>query len=977
MLVVGSPFISHATLGAQDDRMHVSRFTTEDGLAQNLVNALVQDTAGFIWVGTERGLQRFDGYAFVPYRQLDPHAPADLDGPVRGLALDPLGRTWVLTSKGAYFGHHRFRRLDGVSTIVAWAPDSGGALWVWGDGRIRSIDWRQVAPKLSSTTLPLVADCCSAVASGARAHWMALTPSRSASDSGTPSAIIVRVDRESGTQQRHALSRVTHARVIREAGNGAVWVGGVGGVEVLDAGAGVFRVLDTFRTIDVGYIALEGVDTALVATPSGLARVASNGAVVARWERRDAFTDPLAARLVMRDREGGHWLATTASGLLRLDLQPLGFTHMGAASVPPLAMQSDFVMALHESRDGALWLGTLGGGVYRVIGNEASGPLKASDVLDGNIWSIGEDAAGDIWVATSGGLCRVVKAALACHRPPDRRWGTTDMTRDREGRFWLARGEGGLFSFSPATSEFRLERASGPVHAVFVDPDSGYLWFGGGELHRGRLSHGELHDIEKVAADPGGALYDIRRDRQGVIWLATPRGLQRWDTARRRFSPVEDVALDGARVFSVAEDSVAALWLGTDQGLVRYSPATGQTRRYRRADGVLSSEFNRGAALRRRNGEMVFGGVNGLTRFRAELVDARPDPRIVFTRWQKTTARGTLAIDLAGALEQEVGPGDRTFTLDFAALTFAPGPAPRYRYRLEGLNSDWIETTEHSVTFATPPPGQYRFLVETVARSAGASPSGAEFAIIVRPPIWGTTWFRVLVVATFLLALWLLHRYRLQQALATEAMRLRIARDLHDEIGAGLSSIALMSDAAGTRDRLEAGERDQLQQIGQYARDMVADLRDIVWSIDPDADRLRDIVSRLKDVAADLLPETTVTFVEPGAAELEESIGMATRRDLLLIYKEALHNIARHARAGAVDIRLSAPGDVVVLEVADDGRGFDMTAVRSGTGLKSMRERASRIGGQLELASTPGGGTRVRFVLQRRKRVMRDAAPRA
>jgi signal transduction histidine kinase len=190
---------------------------------------------------------------------------------------------------------------------------------------------------------------------------------------------------------------------------------------------------------------------------------------------------------------------------------------------------------------------------------------------------------------------------------------------------------------------------------------------------------------------------------------------------------------------------------------------------------------------------------------------------------------------------------------------------------------------------------------------------------------------------------------------------MQISRDLHDEIGAGLSSIALMSDSVTSTSRIAAGDRSQLQTIAQTARDMVADLRDIVWAIDPDSDRLSDVVTRMRDTASALLHDVSVTFQVNPQRDLSRVIGMAARRDLFLIFKELLHNVARHSEARNVRIELQSTPDELRLVVADDGVGFTPAELQSGTGLKSMRERASRLGGDLQLSSEPGKGTTATF----------------
>ncbi|MCI0433085.1 MAG: histidine kinase, partial [Gemmatimonadetes bacterium] len=460
---------------------------------------------------------------------------------------------------------------------------------------------------------------------------------------------------------------------------------------------------------------------------------------------------------------------------------------------------------------------------------------------------------------------------------------------------------------------------------------------------------------------------DIRRDSRGTLWIGSDRGLHRWAVTDPGPVAVQAPELEHTTVFSVVNDGDGRLWLGTAHGIVSYSPSTGVARRYRRQDGVLSGESSRRAAVRRRDGELVFAGLQGLTRIRPDVVnERRAPPPLAFTRWQKVTPDGPVEGTIGAVADLKVGPGDRAFTIEFAALTFAPGPARRYRYRLDGHDPEWIESADHAVTYATPPPGRYVFRVQAAAGGEGVwLEPGSSLRLRVVPPIWRTAWFRALLGVLLLASLWGWHALRLRRAVASERLRLSISRDLHDEIGAGLSSIALLSDAVRASSPIDGRERTHLDRIGRSARDMVADLRDIVWAIDPDGDRIDDVVARMRDVSADLLRDVRVSFHAPPAVVLSERIGMAARRDLLRIYKEILHNVARHASASAVDIRMTADHDSVELVVSDDGSGFDPGSARGGTGLKSMRERAARMGAHLELTSGVAHGTTVKLTLKR------------
>jgi signal transduction histidine kinase len=670
-------------------------------------------------------------------------------------------------------------------------------------------------------------------------------------------------------------------------------------------------------------------------------------------------------------------VATLATGLLRYDPTPTTFEHVSSASIRSASPVSDFVMSVHERGDSTLWTGTMSGSAHHlgerwvelerlVFASAGSGDQPA-----GAVWAIQEDNGGNLWVATSAGLCLAAPSstvAPACYAEQSN--GVIAISAAPDGWFWVARGGAGVASFHPGTRRYGPVIPDPPsVIMTYFDDARQELWFGDGALYRVRVAGGRFLEPPRTVlteSTEDASYYDLRRDRRGDLWLASHQGLQRWDSTMQRFVIVDVPVLRNTTVFSVLEDGAARLWLGTSHGLVEYSPTSGTARRYRAQDGIRSGEFNRRAAIRRRNGELVFGGLYGLTLFRPERVNSpRPPVPLVITRWQKATAKGLTEGYPNGGDGLQLRRGDHAFTLDFAALTFASGPARHYRYRLEGLNTEWIETSDHAVTYPTPRPGRYTFRVQLAGGSEGTwAEPGAALALNVVPPLWSTAGFRTLFVAVLLFGLWLLHRLRLRQLLATERLRLRISRDLHDEIGAGLSSIALLSDAVTANGAIDAPQRKQLARIGQSARAMVGDLRDIVWAIDPDGDRLHDVVARMRDVTDDLLSAVRVHFHAPAASELNARIDMAARRDLLLLYKEILHNVARHANASSVDITLTASGDVVELVILDDGKGFDTDTVRFGTGLRSLHARAAQLGGEFELTSRPNGGTTVRVTVR-------------
>jgi signal transduction histidine kinase/ligand-binding sensor domain-containing protein len=937
---------------AQASRFRLDHFTIDDGLAQNWVKTIAQDRSGFLWVGTSRGLQRFDGYAFVPANQIDRDASEELSGLILRIEIDSRGAAWIETETGLFRYDRparRFKQLVTNRSRIPWTVDSSGRAWLIDGASLKVIDAGTDVARVHRTLEdslngPMLAD--------GRFVWSAevRAPGR-----------VVRLDTVSGAIRRFPLRDVRYPVALVRDRQGGLWVSGVDGLEWLPAGGDAFVAIDAFRGREIREVVPDGNGNLLVLTEHALFRLTNRGDVIHQWSPTEIFGTGLPQD-VAQDAEGGLWVGTVTAGLFRLDLRP-GFEHLSSRTNPPFEIAGDFVMSLAEHRDGTLFVGTLRNGAVHVTNDGrrlqafrhtpgVRGGLPSNDV-----WRLQEDRAGNMWIASGGGLCRVGEPGREPLCYPTL---VAGLAMDSTGRFWLARSDN-VVSFDPATGQFGPPTPTAS-EAYSVEVDSGHLWIGGPVIHRAALSTapspGSFVRLA-MSSPPNRDVWDFHRDEQNVLWIGSEDGLLRWHAERNAFEPVRLPGLSNITVFSMESDRHGRLWLGTSHGLVQFTPQRNLVRRFGRQDGVLNAEFNRQASLRRRNGQLLFGGIDGITRFHPDslAIDAAP-PALAFTRWRKVTKGGLRDEALDGVEELRLLPGDRAFTLEFAALTFRAGSHRQYRFRLENMSDSWIESTDHVVTYATPPPGRYVFRVQaSAATDGGWHEPGASIAVIVVPAFWATTWFRLLMAAMFVSLLFGLHRLRLQRAIDTERMRMQISRDLHDEIGAGLSSIALMSDSATSTSHAAASDASQLQAIARTARDMVADLRDIVWAIDPDSDRLSDVVTRMRDTASALLRDVTITFQVTPQRELSRAIGMAARRDLFLIFKELLHNVARHSRAKNVRIELDSMGHTLRLVVADDGVGFHPEVAQSGTGLKSMRERAARLGGDLQLSSKPGQGT--------------------
>ena len=418
------------------------------------------------------------------------------------------------------------------------------------------------------------------------------------------------------------------------------------------------------------------------------------------------------------------------------------------------------------------------------------------------------------------------------------------------------------------------------------------------------------HALNDRAFSPLTCLYE---DRSGRLWVGSNFGLLALDPVTEKFIAEysEKDGLSSNDVKEIVGDDAGNLWLLTGKGLSLFNenaPPGKQFRNLDSKDGVINSPSAVTGLLKAKDGTIYWGGSNGLYRFFPEKMKNNPHvPPVVLTEFRVFNEVVKLDSAISAKKQIKLAHNQNSFSFSFAALDFTRPLSNEYAYRLDGIDQDWIETgNRRYANYTHIPPDEYVFRVKG-ANNDGVwneiPQGGTSVKIIITPPYWQTWWFRLLALGVFVGLLEALHKYRVAKKVEME---------------------------------------------------------DIVWAINPDYDKLDNLLLRLKDVTAELLRQQGITYAfHFPEQELLQSLPMNFRRNLLLIYKELLHNIIKHAQATHVDIALTKTNGCLVLKLADNGIGFDVKAVKNGTGLKSMQMRAAELKGKLEIESKVGQGTKV------------------
>jgi ligand-binding sensor domain-containing protein/signal transduction histidine kinase len=594
---------------------------------------------------------------------------------------------------------------------------------------------------------------------------------------------------------------------------------------------------------------------------------------------------------------------------------------------------------------------------------------------------VSQDKNGDWWFPSGSGLLRYSRLArfedLATVTPEKVEFGARDheifrIFEDSRGDIWIATvgRANGLWHWDRSANKWldvSVETGIGDyrIGTAFVEDRAGNLWIGTGsdQDDTGLIRYRDGRFTVFSKADNrllSGWIRDLLVDRHGRLWIATTAvGLLRLDDVRAEqldfvsYTPAE--GLSSIAVSCVTEDAFGRIYVGTGRGLDRLNPDTGQTENFTTADGLPNSNVD--VAYRDRNNTLWFATANGLARFVPEPQRERRAPNIFITAVR--VGGEPLAISILGETSipaLELGASQRQITVDFLGLGSSLGEKLKYEYRLN--DSEWTATSERTLNFANLDSASYRFEVRAITADRIYS-QPAHLAFRVAAPIWQRWWFVMAIVILAVFLVYALYRYRLGQLVEVERIRTRIATDLHDDIGSNLTRIALLSEVANQQ---KSAKKELTSSIAEIARESVASMNDIVWAISPDHDSLLDLTRRMRRHAEEVFAfrDINLDFQAPTPdSELKLSVGI--RRDLLLIFKEAVSNAAKHSSCTKVDVEFLCEDSVLKLRVKDNGIGFEPDSENDGNGLGSMRRRATALGGRFLIESADQGGTLVEF----------------
>lgn len=946
-------------------------WTADDGLPQNIITGIRQTSDGYLWLATFDGLARFDGVRFTVFDKSN--SPGIDSNRFESLYEDRSGDLWLGTEGSGVTRYHKgsfttYTTRQGLpnNKVRAFTDDQAGNLWVLSGDSI--VQWQKASGQFTD-----------------------VTPKE---------------------------SKILYNPLLWEDG---FWGADQAGLHCFVKGRFVtYQLPRSLSRSKITAVAEDQSGTIWLETAEGYRATIRNGTV----EHASAEISGREVATAYRDHRGNRWAISVGRDLTRF------MNQSSAVGLEKIAFNW-----LYEDLEGNLWLGTDGRGLYRARRQAITAYSKEQGLIDRNVYPIYEDRIGAIWIGTwPGGLSRfkdgqftnyTLKDGLPSH--------LTALSGDREGHLWVA-GQGQVreFQYGPFLKPAGPVPEVTEVHAIHEGPD-GTLWFGtpfglvrfkdrrstlyttkdglagddtrviiddsAGNLWIGayggltRFRNGQFQSWTERDGLPSNTVRSLYEDRDGVLWIGSyDGGLGRFKDGKfTRYTMREGLFDNG--VFQILEDARGSLWMSCNRGIYRVSKrqlnefaAGGRSSitsvAYGRSDGMLNVECNGGvwpAGVKARDGKLWFPTQDGVAVIDPEAIPTNPRPPPVIIE-SVLLDHARTAVDRP----LRIAPDKETLEIEYTALSFIDSKRIRFKYKLEGLDSRWIDAgLRRTAYYSRMPPGRYVFKVIAANSDGVWNQAGKTLEITVLAPFYRTTWFELLGFFAAVALAGSAWRYRVsqlqrghavqrafsQQLIASqESERKRIAAELHDGLGQRLviiKNLALFFLRSQDQTAISNGKLRLIEEISQEAALAADESREISYNLRPfQLDRL-GLSKAIESIIRTASGASETRFASE-LDNIDDVFPEPLRIHFYRIVQECLNNVVKHAEATEASISIKRNAGSVIFTIRDDGKGFVRAKgsseasdelTRHGFGLTGMEERARALGGELIVQSFPGRGT--------------------
>lgn len=907
------------------DGTNCTNYTKSKGLSQNQVYALSCDRSYHIWIGTSNGISRFDGKQFKTFRLSNKPE----ENTIRQIETDGHNRVWVLSSKLKlyFFDGKRFREEKNLDSITAITLDKSGNIWA----------------------------------------------------AGISKGIFVM--------------------------HGNTWK-----KEILQESAppNIFRIIFGNYT-----------GTLYCLTNRGLFTYENGRFEQPEWTSGLPYLGFVAK--MMEDSRGNIWLSAGDGGAWLYS--PDKLTHFTYQN----GLTDDKAVAFYEDTEGNVWIGTDGSGIFRYTGGTFTYYDRTSGLASPSVMSIAQNKKGETFLASiNSGLYKLKNGAPEKIKMPPFTTRINTLLTDSLGNLWIGTDQLGLWHYDGQSARlFRPSIEQNMLSVVHLNRSGSKIWIASQDgLFRiqdkqlfqepvNNLSIYATHVINEdsllVGTIKGAYVYHTAKgelvpqpliansttlcfasDTRNIYIGTDDKGLAVWNRSTRKLYYINQRSgLSCDYIYSLLRDHNGNIWVGTGCGIdkITFTEQGFRVRSFGRSDGLLGVENNANASFEDREGFLWFGTTKGVFRYNPYLSSTTPKAPKVILQSVKLFSKDIPAKRFSDSTQvfsnlpwnPILPPGQNHLTFTFKGIYLSNPEKIRYRYQLAGIDKAFTETDQTTVVYPNLPPGTYLFKVWASDADGNWYNNAITYPFTINAPYYTTWYFRtgiaLLLIGIFLAAVYYRNRQKELRRRWEEQLREReqalvrkkTAEDFHDEIGNKLTRINLLATIAEAKLNKPAAEiQPILQQIQQNVTSLYNGSKDIIWSLQPESDYLDEIMLRIRQNTSELLQDTDIRFdyIQQPDMDVHIRLPIDYSRNLIMIFKEAVNNIVKHAGASIISFSIKQDDGQIQLELADNGKGFDEQTSVKGNGLGNMSNRAQRIGARLECYSRPGEGTRVTIFLK-------------
>lgn len=1000
---------SHFTAISQNIIPRFETFGVNEGLSQNSVYAIYQDKEGFMWFGTADGLNRYDGDEIKVYKTRTDLNKRGNSNFIRGkLCEDKKGNIWFSTETGLYYYNRTEDRVKegyifpeiktGLIYYYLQGIDNDETLWLLNRGiGVASF-------QVSNKTWKI--------------YEYSFTP-----DINRLSTEFVTMDRQSNiwiswykndgmllfnTKEKkyeHFFSGKTSSAICF--GKGKHYLSDENFIYRFDS---LTHKTDSFQ-IDLfsQYVVQRKFSYKdsygnlwCSQSDEGLLYFDFTARKVRQFQRKLSGQKTLSSniiRTVYEDRSGNLWIGTDGGGVCKLDLKPPFFNLFPVSEGDYPAIPDFFIRSLYEDIKGRIWFGTLKGfniydqrnGSIQHFENNLNNPQS----LQGNqVSCIFQDREGNTWIGHEDGLSifneklkrftpvklefnfQVNKHSTFVYKIIQLNNGQLLVATNTQLVILLRKKDGSFYG----TVKFYNPGVIPSAITGITEDARGQIWLSSSSAGLIVASFSGDSLLVKESFFSGIDFRSIHVDETDgeILWLASGKGLIRFDTRSKKHQLYnESNGMANSYIYGILEDGNHNFWMSTNGGLIYFDRKKNSFQNYSVNDGLQSNEFNTGAFYKGASGNFYFGGVKGINWFRSgSFPESKSKPGVGIT----SILVENIPFSMDSIFQQRHTIRLKHFQNDLffqvAAFEYTRPKANKIQYKLEGWDNDWITSYIKQIHYHKLLPGKYTLIVRA-SNYMGEWSEDEKFAIVMNAPFWQKTWFYlacgslllglVVVVTRNLAQKKIKEKIRqLEKQQAVETERNRISKDMHDEIGGGLTRIALITELMHTQHQLDDKTKHDVNEIAGSTRQLVESMSEIIWALNPHNDKLEDLLAYLREQTRHYFEPLNINYKISFPDTVPDiTLSNEQRRNFFLVSKEALNNALKHSGASSIQFIADTADGKIKFSVIDNGKGIDGSPKRTGAnGLHNMQQRMKDINGGIEWVSQNGSGTRVNYWIE-------------